>query len=147
MGRRAAKAAAALLPALLLALHDGGGAAAKQLSWSLPVAEDEPTPPTSAHEPPPPPPFHRPPPSPVPARPRSSRKKHRQQRWLQLAERGMRLFQEGDMRGCVSQLQVRTSATGTRRSPTVLSIAVVAAGGRKLPRWVARQPALEFSTT
>eukprot|EP01043_Picozoa_sp_COSAG02_P035435 COSAG02_NODE_2538_length_8577_cov_16.981835_2_plen_102_part_00 len=41
------------------------------------------------------------------ARSRSSRKKKRQQRWLQLAEKGMQLFQEGDMRGCATQLQVR----------------------------------------
>jgi hypothetical protein len=110
-----------LLAGLLeLALDSGCGAAAKQLSWSLPVVEeDEPAPAVSPDERvESTPPAADPPSAPADqqsprlvgeraARPRSSRKKKRQQRWLHLAEKGMQLFQEGDMRGCVAQLQVR----------------------------------------
>ena len=114
---------------LALALDSGGtGAAAKQLSWSLPVVEEDEatlgaspderspplpdervasTPPVAGH--PSPPADDRSPRSvgDRAARPRSNRQKKRQQRWLQLAEKGMQLFQEGDMRGCAAQLQVR----------------------------------------
>ena len=138
-----------LLPSvvvLVAAVCSAPGAEAKQLSWSLPVAEDNaptPSPPPperppvlpAAQEPLPPPSAQELRPPPAPARPRSSsRKKKRQQRWLHLAEQGMELFQDGDMRGCVSRLQVRHAqrwvCSPSMRPAVLLSVAItrVAAG-------------------
>ena len=112
----------ALLLALVAALGPLSASSAKQLSWSLPMAEQPEQPAQGApvpQPPPPPPPPSPPQPSAYPVPPKESRsragsrKKKRQQRWLSLAEKGMQLFNAGDMRGAAEQLQESAAIGGS----------------------------------
>eukprot|EP01045_Picozoa_sp_COSAG04_P008793 COSAG04_NODE_495_length_13411_cov_35.496094_3_plen_151_part_00 len=100
----------------------------KKISWSPPGAGSAPSPPPTPplRQQPPPPPPPPPPllPPPPPGGRRSGRKKRQKQRevagearWLALAESGMARFQDGDMAGCVAELQVRVYPTRPPPAP------------------------------